>query len=245
MSKSKILAGFIVSFIALAVVIGVSKAVLADDNQGNQSGDQSGIGSAISQTASQSTSSSEGESSASQNSQDNSYSYSSAWTGQARELENAFSNAFGNAVQSGVKASQMPSSLSVDPSGHVRITGGSVTAEASSSITVSVWGLSFNVNSSQAQFAGSDQKTISASDIRVGDKITVTGTLDPTTGVINAQVVVDYSLVTRQATSTIQSRINQLLQLIQQLQSQLNSIQGGTSTTSSVTTTTAATSTSD
>lgn len=205
-NKKKSLIAFSATVLALAVGICFSNAVLADDNQGS-----------VNPTA---VSESEGSSTS------NLYSYSNAWSNQAKEIESAFSNAFGNAVQSGVTAEQMPSSLSIDPSGQVRITGASLTAVSSGSATVNVWGLTFNVDTTQAQLAGPGEQGLTSSSLQVGDKLTITGTLNPTTGVISAKVIVDYSAAAQQATGVLQSRINQLLQLIQQLQTQLNAMSG-------------------
>ncbi len=228
MIKYKTLAVSAALATTVAVVVGLSSAALADDNgQNNSQQGYSFAGQATSSENASTTNSSEGENN------NNLYSYSNAWTGQAHEMENAFANAFGNAVQSGVKAEQMPASLSIDPNGQVRITGANLTVISTSSATINVWGLTFNVNTSQASFAGQDQQSISAADMQVGDKVTVTGTLDPSTGVINARVIVDFSLVSRQSINIVQSRINQLLQLLQQLQGQLNAMQGGSGASSS------------
>ncbi len=233
MPKNKFVIAGAVLVAAFAVYFGVSHAALADDSGGDNA---SGLSSVSNLLPVVTTTSSEGESS---NQPSNIYSYASSWQGQAKELENAFSNAFDSTVQSGIKADQMPSSLSIGPNGQIRITGANLTAVSGSALTVNVWGMTFNVNAAQSQLAGSSQQTIALTDMQVGDKLTVTGTIDPSTGAVTGQVIVDYSLATRQAGSALQSRISQLLQLIQQLQSQLNLMQGGTSAATSAATSTA------
>ena len=232
MSKNKFIITGAVLVAAFTVYFGVSRAALADDSGGNAQG-TSAVSNLLPVVT---TTSSEGESS-SQSS--NLYSYANAWQSQAKNLEDSFSSAFDNTVQSGIKAEQMPSSVSIGPNGQIRMTGASLTAVSGNNVTVNIWGLTFNVNASQAQLAGSSQQTIALTDMQVGDKLTVTGTIDPSTGAVTGQVIVDYSLATRQAGSALQSRINQLLQLIQQLQSQLNLMQGGTGATTSAATSTA------
>lgn len=232
MPKNKFIIAGVILVAAFAVYFGASRAALADDNSGNSAPGLSAISNLLPVVT---TTSSEGESSGQLG---NLYSYSNAWQSQAKNLEDSFSNAFDNAVQSGVKAEQMPSSLSIGPNGQIRMTGASLTAVSGSNLAINVWGLTFNVNASTAQLAGSSQQTIAVSDMRVGDKLTVTGTIDPSTGAVTGQVIVDYSLATRQAGTALQSRINQLLQLIQQLQSQLNLMQGGTGAATSATSTT-------
>ena len=233
MPKNKFVIAGAVLVAAFAVYFGVSHAALADDSGGDNTSGLSAVSNLLPVVT---TTSSEGESS---NQPSNIYSYASSWQGQAKELENAFSNAFDSTVQSGIKADQMPSSLSIGPNGQIRITGANLTAVSGSALTVNVWGMTFNVNAAQSQLAGSSQQTIALTDMQVGDKLTVTGTIDPSTGAVTGQVIVDYSLATRQAGSALQSRISQLLQLIQQLQSQLNLMQGGTSAATSAATSTA------
>ncbi|MDE2096100.1 MAG: hypothetical protein KGL39_02560 [Patescibacteria group bacterium] len=233
MPKNKFVIAGAVLVAAFAVYFGVSHAALADDSGGDNTSGLSAVSNLLPVVT---TTSSEGESS---NQPSNIYSYASSWQGQAKELENAFSSAFDSTVQSGIKADQMPSSLSIGPNGQIRITGANLTAVSGSALTVNVWGMTFNVNAAQSQLAGSSQQTIALTDMQVGDKLTVTGTIDPSTGAVTGQVIVDYSLATRQAGSALQSRISQLLQLIQQLQSQLNLMQGGTSAATSAATSTA------
>ena len=232
MPKNKFVIAGAVLVAAFAVYFGVPHAALADDSGG---GNASGLSSVSNLLPIVATTSSEGEGSSQPS---NLYSYANAWQSQAKNLEDAFSSAFDNTVQSGVKVEQMPSSLSIGPNGQIRMTGASLTAISGSNLTINVWGLTFNVNASRAQLAGSSRQAIALTDMQVGDKLTVTGTIDPSTGAVTGQVVVDYSLVTRQASTALQSRISQLLQLIQQLQSQLNLMQGTTGAATSAATST-------
>ncbi|MCL5016467.1 MAG: hypothetical protein M1312_02570 [Patescibacteria group bacterium] len=156
----------------------------------------------------------------------------------ASGFETSFSHAFNQIIGSGILERYVPSTLSISPSGHIRITGGSVTAASSSSITASVWGLSFNVVPGNSVLEGPDQQAISASDIQVGDKVSVSGMLNPSTEMISADTIVDYSFVIQQGPSPLQVKLSALLQLLQQLQVQLMQMQ--TEITSTVSSSTSA-----
>lgn len=127
-------------------------------------------------------------------------------------------------------------SLSISGQGNVKLTDGQVQTVNGASLTVSVFGIDLNVNTANAQFGGMNSipgdimsilnpssTTMQASTsttINVGDMVNVTGSIASSTGVINATNVEDLSTQS-QMSNTIQNRINQLMQLIDQLRSQL------------------------
>ncbi len=131
-----------------------------------------------------------------------------------------------------------PAGMTIGANGAVRVTSAKVTAINGSTMTVLLFGLSLNVDTSQAQMIGgivlppiststtsttTSTPTIGQTQVSVGDLVSINGTMNQTSGVIQAQTVRDLTLQS-QSTSNIQSRIQQLLQLIQQLRAQL---QGG------------------
>lgn len=121
----------------------------------------------------------------------------------------------------------IPSSLTIGPNGNIRITGGEVKAVSGNSLTVGVWGLNLNVDISGATFIGNlpllDNSSTTASStgsqVNVGDKVLIAGTIDPSTTVIKAQWVRDLSRQS-QNIDAIKSRIKQLLDLLRSLQEQ-------------------------
>lgn len=131
-----------------------------------------------------------------------------------------------------------PAGMTIGANGAVRVTAAKVTGINGSTMTVSLFGLSLSVDTSQAQIIGgivlppistttpsttTSTPTVGQTQVSIGDLVSVNGTMNQTSGVIQAQTVRDLT-VQSQSTSNIQSRIQQLLQLIQQLRAQL---QGG------------------
>lgn len=113
-----------------------------------------------------------------------------------------------------------PSSLAINPQGHVRLTNAEVTAISGSSLSVKVWGLAFTVRqgTSTKVFAGKIRE-LSFSDIKVGDRIDVVGrTSESTPGVIDAEVIHDRALIV-QARDEEVARLRSLIEdLIRRLQ---------------------------
>jgi hypothetical protein len=128
----------------------------------------------------------------------------------------------------------VPSSLVVTPAGRVRLTNSTVSAINGTNLTLSLWGINLNVDASNARLlnprvlgpqvlaptTSTSTASSTISDIKVGDRLAVEGTIDSTNGTIKAERILDYSLQ-RQTVSEIQARIQQLLQLLEQLRAQL------------------------
>ncbi len=115
----------------------------------------------------------------------------------------------------------------------VRINNAKVSSVQGSTLVVSMFGIPVTVNTSGASFVGgqpipmmslqptsTSTTTVSPSQISVGDEVTIQGRIDPTTGIVQASLVRDLTTQV-QANSAIMNRINQLLQLIQQLRTQI------------------------
>lgn len=145
----------------------------------------------------------------------------------ANGFNNAFANAYDKVAVRGIPVDRLPSTLSIAPNGHVRLTGGDVAAASTSSLTVSVWGLNFTVTPANADLQGENEQPMNFSDIKVGDTISVSGMLNPSTETISANEIFDYTFVTPPVPqpSPLQGKYNQLLQLLQQLSAQLSQMQ--------------------
>lgn len=145
-----------------------------------------------------------------------------------RDVEKGFSKVFERA--SGISPAEVPQSIAVNPQGDVRLTGAEVTAVSGNQLTVKLWGWNLTVDRTNAQIIGkvniqeitgqSTSTATSTAEINVGDKLLVKGTVNSTTGVVTASWIKNLSLQ-QQGIADIQSRISQLLQLIQQLQARL------------------------
>lgn len=131
-----------------------------------------------------------------------------------------------------------PAGMTIGANGAVRVTAAKVTAINGSTMTMSLFGLSLGVDTSRAQITGgillppvstttpsttTSTPLIQQTTVSVGDLVSVNGTMNQTSGVIQAQTVRDLTAQS-QSTSNIQNQIRQLLQLVQQLRAQL---QGG------------------
>ncbi len=117
--------------------------------------------------------------------------------------------------------------LSIGKKGHVRITAGKVTATASSTITVSVWKMSFTVHNmpdNVVNTRGHGRATFES--IKVGDVVDVRGVLDENTALfIHAKHILNRSANLNQR----EEQINRMREQIRQLIERLNKLlQGGT-----------------
>ena len=110
-----------------------------------------------------------------------------------------------------------PSSLFVGPQGQVRIISGELVSLGNVTPTVDgvkVWGLSLKVNMGNARFtpAGTTH-----SSLQIGDKVNVKGTMDQSTGEIQASIV--HALSARgRLTGDLLSQIRKLIEKIRELQ---------------------------
>jgi len=153
-----------------------------------------------------------------------------------KDLDRGFSKIFERF--SNTPPAEAPASILVNPDGDVRLTGAEVTAISGPQITVKLWGWNFTVDHSNARIIGrinlpampaidaAATPTAPSANFNIGDKLMVKGTVNSSTGVIAASWVRNLSLQ-HQGVADIQGRINQLLQLLQQLQAQLRARAGG------------------
>lgn len=111
--------------------------------------------------------------------------------------------------------------LTVEPNGKFTASGLVVnsTLTAAGTINVKFFGFNFNIKANGARLEGGSA-TSTVSEIAVGDRLSVQGSIDQATGVITAEKIVDHSMVTRR-TGDIQTRIADLLRLVEQLKEQL------------------------
>ncbi len=107
-------------------------------------------------------------------------------------------------------STEHPSSFFIGPQGQVRVISGEVTLISTTTPQidgVKVWGMDLKVNVGSAKF---NPAGAALSDLKVGDKVNIKGTLDKNTGVINASIVNILSLNSK----TIDDLTNQIRALI-------------------------------
>ncbi len=128
----------------------------------------------------------------------------------------------------------MQASASIAANGNFSITGASVASvdASANTITGTLYGITKTINVSGATLTGGSQ-SITLGNIQAGDLITVKGSYDGATHTVTIASVNDVSYAT-QNNANIQSRINQLLQMVKQLQAQLQAQQGSSSSSVSV-----------
>ena len=126
------------------------------------------------------------------------------------------------------------SGMNIGAQGQVRVTNADAVSFSGNSLSIKIFGLPLTVDTTSAQITGAlslpplptSSSTASSTamptqtSIASGDKVSVNGTIDPNTGIIKATVVHDLT-ADNQSTSNIRDRINQLLQMINQLRAQL------------------------
>lgn len=119
-----------------------------------------------------------------------------------------------------------PDTIAIGNKGHTRITGAKVTAIASTTLTISIWNLTFTVHQMpDTNVTARGGGRYSFGSIKVGDIIDVKGALDATqAGLIHAKLVHDRSALIQQN----QDRINQLRAQIQEMIERLNRLLGRT-----------------
>lgn len=112
--------------------------------------------------------------------------------------------------------------LRVEPSGEFKASGIVVNTNSAGVLNVKLFGISFNINAANARIEGG-ATTTAVSDIAVGDKLSVSGTIDSATGVISARQIVDRTLEARR-TGDVRNRIAELMRLVEQLREELQRI---------------------
>jgi hypothetical protein len=131
---------------------------------------------------------------------------------------------------------ETPVSVNIGPEGQARITNGNVTSVNGNLITVNVFGINFSVDISNAKVFGalgpslnSNSQNSSSTEtgsqtstttVNVGDRVSLNGKVDSSTGVIKAEVVHNLSAKI-QSNREIVNKINELLEMINRLKAQL------------------------
>lgn len=141
----------------------------------------------------------------------------------ARETESGNNQGQGMMQQQNDNSGEMmkseASQLSVNPSGEFKATGAIVNSNSAGILNVKLFGINFNINAINAKIEGG-VATTTVANIAVGDKLSISGSIDQGTGAISAKQIVDRTLEA-QRTGDIRSRIADLLKLVKQLQEQL------------------------
>lgn len=119
-----------------------------------------------------------------------------------------------------------PATLTINPRGHARITGGTVTAVASDIVTVDIWKIAFSVHKmpDTKVFAGG-KRELTFEQIAVGDRVDVVGQLDEMkSGFIHAKSVHDRTQISRtneDERGRLQKLIDELLKRLRELRGEL------------------------
>ncbi len=135
-----------------------------------------------------------------------------------------------------------PDSLMINPNGEMRLTGADVVtapgAASSTSLTARVWGVTFTLtldNGSQLSARGG---AISASQIQVGDTVTVTGTMNAASPLtVQVRQLKDHTLNAGVGSSDEVTRLRAQIQALMDKLSALLARTGGSTATSTTTST--------
>ena len=199
MQKKLIVTASII-MVGIVALMGVGRA-FADDNQGEDQGDN--------QQMASTTMAHEGD------------------QGENRINFGQMVKEFGQVVRGeDVNPQSADPSLAIDRDGKFRATGVTFNSvdTTGNTVNVSLYGFTKTVNVSGASLMGG-ATTMNLSDIKVGDKLSVMGTFNVSTGAISAMSINDVTFM-QQNTANVQSRIQQLMQLVLQLQAQLKALGG-------------------
>lgn len=135
---------------------------------------------------------------------------------------------------SSIRSSQM--GVNIGPSGRAQLMNATANSVNGSTMVASVFGINFTIDISNAKIMGgvvlpplpalnasttTTTPSVQSATISVGDKLMIMGAVDATSGIIKAEAVKDLTTQT-QSQDTIRQRIQQLLELINQLKSQLH-----------------------
>ena len=131
----------------------------------------------------------------------------------------------GPATEGASQSSQ--ESATINPGGHFSLTGATVVSvdPTANTITATLYGWTKTENVSGATITGGNSP-ISLSSINPGDILSATGDWNEAAHTVTITTVNDVSYAQKN-NANIQSQINNLLQLVQQLQAQLRSMQPG------------------
>lgn len=139
----------------------------------------------------------------------------------------ALTTTLGNSqdVTQSESASSMQESAKLDANGNFTITGATVVSVDTNgnSITGTLYGITKTMSAVGATITGGNG-SITLSSIQPGDVLSATGNYNASTHIATLATINDLSYG-QQNTANVQTRINQLLQLVQQLQAQLQAMQ--------------------
>lgn len=96
------------------------------------------------------------------------------------------------------------------------------TGTVSGTINAKLFGINFTIGVNNARIEGG-VATSTATTVAVGDKLSIRGSINPATGAIVAERIVDHTLLSRQ-TGDVQAKIAELLRQIEQLRQQLRNL---------------------
>lgn len=124
----------------------------------------------------------------------------------------------------------VPSSIVITAKGKTTLVNADLTAVATtttgtttgSTLTVKIFGLNLTVDASEAKIIGGG-KELTASDLKVGDKLLIKGVIDANTGIIKASRIQDRSIKSAEI-SSIRTRIQELMNLIKELKLKLKGL---------------------
>ncbi len=132
-----------------------------------------------------------------------------------KKLEQIDSNDFSFNTEDVQK--NVPSTMTINPQGNIRITNGKVTAVSGDAISVEIWKLNFSVQKMpDTRVLANRKQELTFAQIAVGDMVGVLGQIDTTTsGLIHAQIIHDRSrnpAVNEAEKGRLQSLITELIQ---------------------------------
>ncbi len=127
-------------------------------------------------------------------------------------------------------------SLSINQNNKVHLTGAVIESlTASTTFTVSIFGLRFNINVLPGSLIVPAGLGGALADFQVGDRLSIDGTINRSSGVISTDKINNHSLQQRKigdkGTSVLERRINDLLAMIEKLREEIRQRQGGGSDT--------------
>lgn len=118
-----------------------------------------------------------------------------------------------------LRLEKAPVSMMITPGKKVTFVNVSLDGIEGTDLTVKIFGLAFKVDASTAKIYGGG-KDLTLSDLKVGDKLLIKGTIDENTGKITATRIHDRS-VHKTAITNLRARIEELTRLLEQLRARL------------------------
>jgi len=123
-----------------------------------------------------------------------------------------------------LRLEKAPASMVITSKGRITMVNVNLEAidEDSQVLTVDLHGLAFEIDASEAKIYGGG-KLLTIGDLEVEDKLLIKGAVDEDTGTIEASRIYDRSSH-RQSVQNLRLRIQELLERIEELQAQLQSL---------------------